>query len=125
MIKPQKKKFNLLVTTANSTVSQTFELEKTIVSIKGLLVNSNYNDLLYYRGSQRIEINKDEIFPDGYDSQLLMSGINLPPNERYYDLEGMKPGSGIVRIDYTDADDGRTAFTPYRVSLHLDVLMDK
>lgn len=125
MLKPVRKRFDLAVAAANGIVSQTFELEKTVMSIKGLLITSNMDDMLYFRGSQRIEINKDEIFPDGYESKLLMTGINVSPNKRYYDLGGMKPGSGIIKIDFADADDGRTVFTPYRVSLYLDCLMDE
>jgi hypothetical protein len=125
MLKPVRKRFDIQVTAANATVSQTFELEKTVMSLKGLLVTANFDDMLYFRGTQRIEINKDEIFPDNYESKLLMSGINVSPNKRFYDLGGMKPGSGIIRFDYTDSDDGRTVFTPYRVSLYLDCLMDE
>jgi hypothetical protein len=125
MLKPVRKRFDLAVAAANATVSQTFELEKTVMSIKGLLLTSSMDDMLYFRGSQRIEINKDEIFPEGYESKLLMSGINVSPNKRYYDLGGMKPGSGIIKMDFTDADDGRTVFAPYRVSLYLDCIMDE
>jgi hypothetical protein len=125
MLKPVRKRFDIQVTAANGTVSQTFELEKTVMSLKGLLVTANYDDMLYARGTQRIEINKDEIFPDNYESKLLMSGINVNPNKRYYDLGGMKPGSGIIKLAFTDADDGRTVFTPYRVSLYLDCMMDE
>jgi hypothetical protein len=125
MLKPVRKRFDVQIAAANATVSQTFELEKTVMSIKGLLLTSSMDDMLYFRGSQRIEINKDEIFPDNYESKLLMSGINVSPNKRYYDLGGMKPGSGIVKMDFTDADDGRTVFTPYRVSLYLDCIMDE
>jgi hypothetical protein len=125
MLKPVRKRFDIQVTAANAMVSQTFELEKTVMSLKGLLVTANFDDMLYFRGTQRIEINKDEIFPDNYESKLLMSGINVSPNKRFYDLGGMKLGSGIIRFDYTDSDDGRTVFTPYRVSLYLDCLMDE
>ncbi|MGZ4065027.1 MAG: hypothetical protein ACXVP0_18765, partial [Bacteroidia bacterium] len=85
-----------------------------------LLLTSDKDDLLYYRGSQKIEINKEEYFPDGYESKLLMSGINVSPKQRYYDLGGVNPGNGSVKITYLDTEDGRTSFTSYRVSLYLD-----
>jgi hypothetical protein len=118
-----RKRFDLQVTVENGLVSQTFELEKSIVAIKGLLMASNMDDMLYFRGSQRIEINREEIFPDGYESKLLMSGINCPPNKRHYDLNNMPPGNGLIKVDFEDMDDGRTTFTPYRVSLYLDCVM--
>lgn len=124
MIKSIRKRFDLQVAAANSNVNQTFDLEKSIVAIKGLLMASSRDDMLYFRGSQRIEINKEEIFPEGYESKLLMSGINCPPNKRFYDLNNFPPGNGQVKIEFTDADDGRTVFAAYRVSLYLDCVMD-
>ncbi len=85
MINGVRKRFDLQVTVENGAVSQTFELEKSIVAIKGLLVGSNMDDMLYFRGSQRIEINREEIFPSGYESKgqvTCMSGINCPPNKK-------------------------------------------
>lgn len=123
MIKIVKKRFDLQVEEANSTVSQTFELDKNIVSIKGVLLTSSNDELLYYRGSQKIEINKEEIFPENYESKLLMSGINVSPCKRFYNLGSFPPGNGSVKIDYKDTDDARTSFQPYRVSLYLDCEM--
>ena len=120
MLKPVKKRFDIQVTAANKMVSKSFELDRNIKSVRGLLITSDKDDLLYFRGTQRIEINKEEYFPDNYESKLLMSGINVSPKQRYYDLGGVNPGNGIVKMDYTDADDGRTEFESYRVSLYLD-----
>ena len=124
MLKATKKRFDIKITQANSTVSDTFELDKNIVKVHGVLVTSDKDDLLYYRGTQKIEINKEEFFPDNYESKLLMSGINVAPKQRYYDLGGVSPGNGRVQIVYKDLDDGRTRFEPYRVSLYLDCEME-
>jgi len=124
MLKATKKRFDIKITGANSTVSDTFELDKSIVKVNGLLVTSDKDDLLYYRGAQKIEVNKEEYFPDNYESKLLMSGINVAPKHRYYDLGGIAPGNGLVKITYVDLDDGRTVFVPYRVSLYLDCEME-
>jgi hypothetical protein len=124
MMRAIRKRFDIQVIAANTGVTQIFEMEKSITAYKGFLLSSNMDDMLYFRGSQRIEINKEEIFPDGYESKLLMSGINVSPNDRYYDLENIKPGNGQVKIEFQDTDDGRTIFQAYRVSLYLDCLMD-
>lgn len=124
MLKIVKKRYDLQVADANRSVSKPFELDKNIRRIKGVLVTSDKDDLLYYRGTQKIEINSQEYFPENYESKLLMSGINVSPNERYYKIDTDNIGNGIVKLSYTDTDDGRTAFVPYRVSLYLDCEME-
>jgi len=124
MLKPVKKRFDIPVTEANKTVSKTFELDKNIKAVKGVLVTSDKDDLLYFRGTQKIEINKEEFFPENYESKLLMSGVNVAPKQRYYDLGDVNPGNGSVKLTYTDSDDLRTQFTAYRVSLYLDCEME-
>jgi hypothetical protein len=124
MLEATKKRFDIKILVANSSVSDTFELDKNIVKVHGILVTSDKDDLLYYRGEQKIEINKKEIFPENYESKLLMSGINVEPKSRYYPLGGVAPGNFLVKISYKDLDDGRTVFTPYRVSLYLDCEME-
>jgi hypothetical protein len=120
MAKQARKRFDITIDAANQTYSKTFELDKTIVAVKGVLLTADRDEQLYFRGSQKIEINKEEFFPEGYESKLLMSGINVPPNGRYCLIGDVPPGNGIVKVDYKDADDGRTVFAAYRVSLYLD-----
>jgi hypothetical protein len=124
MLKPVKKRFDIQITGDGVSITKTFELDKNIKSIKGILLTSDKDDLLYYRGSQRIEINKIEYFPDNYESKLLMSGINIPPKSRYYDLGNVNPGNGTIKLVYQDFPDGRTVFETYRVSLYVDCEME-
>ena len=70
MLKPVKKRYDIQVTAAGQNISKSFDLDKNIKSVKGLLLTSDKDDLMYYRGSQRIEINKEEYFPDNYESKL-------------------------------------------------------
>lgn len=124
MLKPVKKRFDLDVVESSTPVNKQYELDKNITAVKGILVTSDKDDLLYYRGTQKIEINNEEIFPEGYESKLLMSGINVSPKQRYYEVGSIPPGNGLVKLSYTDKDDGRTEFEPYRVSLYLDCEME-
>jgi len=117
-----KKRFDLQVTSEAQVVTEIFQLDKNITTIKGILLTSSADDLLYYRGSQRIEINKAEVVPDNYESKLLMSGINLSPNHRWYEIGELPAGNGLVKISYTDRIDTRTSFEPYRVSLYMNCL---
>lgn len=118
-----KKRFDIAVTEAGKTFSKTFELDKNIVSVKGILFTSDKDDLLYYRGSQKVEINKEEIFPESYESKLLLSGINVSPNHRYYDLGSQPAGNGAIKVEYKDSNDSRAAFVPYRVSLYVECML--
>jgi hypothetical protein len=115
-----KKRFDVAITGADKMYSQSFELDKTITFIKGILLTADKEDMLYYRGSQKIEVNKQEVFPEDYASKLLMSGINISPNQRYYDTGNLPVGNGIVKIEYKDQNDTRLAFEPYRISIYLD-----
>jgi hypothetical protein len=45
MLKATKKRFDIKILVANSTVSDTFELEKNIVKVHGVLVTSDKDDL--------------------------------------------------------------------------------
>jgi hypothetical protein len=120
MIKNVKKRFDIQITEAGKTFSKTFDIDKDITLINGLMFSSNRDDLAYYRGTQKVEINGEEIFPDNYETKLLMSGLNVSPNERYYKLGGIIPGNGKVKIDYTDNTEDRLGFSTYRISLYLD-----
>ncbi|HMT75215.1 MAG TPA: hypothetical protein PKA77_14170 [Chitinophagaceae bacterium] len=119
MSKLIKKRFDIAVTQANGSFSKTFDLDKNITHVKGVLLSSDKDDLLYFRGTQKIEINKEEVFPENFESKLLLSGIGVAPNQRYYDIGSVPAGNGTVKIEYKDNPDGRTQYAPYRVSLYL------
>lgn len=120
MITRVKKRYDLEITEENAVHAKTFELDKNIIKVHGLLLESDRDDFLFYRGFCKIEINRQEIFPEGYAAKLLMSGINVSPNERYYELCGLEPGNGQVRVEYKDNTHLLVAFANYRVSLYLD-----
>lgn len=124
-MKQVKKRFDVEIAEHGKSYNKTFDLDKNIKIIKGVLMTSNMDDLMYYRGEQKIEINKEEYFPENYESKLLMSGVNVPPKQRYYDLGNVPAGNGVVRLIYSDKDDGRTEFQPYRVSIYLDCEMEE
>ena len=116
-----KKRYDIDVTGANAIHSKTFELDKNVEKVHGILFASDRDDLMYYRGSNKVEINSDEIFPEGYETKLLMSGLNVSPNDRFYNLGGVVPGNFKVKVEYKDTPDSRLAFVPYRISIYLDV----
>lgn len=124
MLKPMKKRFDIQISTNKESQSKTFTLDKNVTSVNGLLLTSDKDDLLYYRGTQKIELNGIEIFPENYESRLLMSGIHVAPRQRFFELGSLAPGNGIIRFQYQDNDDGRVRFETYRVSLYVDCTIE-
>ena len=114
-----EKRFDITVSSESEKVSKTFELDKNITVLKGIRIGGNKEAHLYYRGSQRIEINGQEILPEGYETKYLMASINIPMDCRYKTLDNLAPGNGKVKIEYQDSPHTDYAFAAYRVSLYL------
>lgn len=114
------KTFSFLVTTENTSYKLKFDLDKNVKLVSGLLLSSSDPRKLFFRGSQRIEISGDELFPEGYESKLLMSGISVPPSDRFVDLgDGVLSGNCEVKIQYVDEANDNAVFNPYKVTLTL------
>ncbi len=114
------KVFELTVTAANSKVSETFELDKSVKKVMGVAITSEKPDLLFHRGYARLEINKREFFPDNHAVQRIMNGVDANLENRYWPLKDVIIGNGQVKLEYTDKNDGRTVFASYTVQLYLD-----
>lgn len=121
MLRREKIIIEIPVESNNQIYTKNFDLPKNVKAVLGLLVSTDKDDMLYHRGKQKIEINKVEFFPEKYRSKLLMAGLNVPMNAKYYDMGRFHPGNGAVKIVYTDRDDGRSVFEPYLVEVYLDV----
>lgn len=114
------KTFSFLVDNPNISYNKKFELDKNIKLVSALMLSSNKPNQLFFRGSQKLEINGDELYPEDYESRLLMSGISVPPNERYVDMDdAVLAGNGEVKIVYKDTDNVLAPFDSYRVILNL------
>ena len=116
---------DVLVTAPDTTYSVSYELDKTIAFIKGFQLTSSRDNLMYIRGTQKIEVNRMEIVPEGYESKQLYSTANVAVNERFFRRGGRVPvGNGIVKIEYKDTTDAAAPFEPYRVRLNLDCIVN-
>lgn len=120
MAKFFSKDFDLLVTAAGQTFKKTFELDKSVKVITHYTILSNREDLAYYRGSFGLEINKDEIAPDGYSAKKVMSWASVPADKRLKSIGRRETGNGQISFAYTDTSDGLTAFQPYTVTLSVE-----
>lgn len=115
-----KKRYSFIVDTPIATYSKKFDLDKNIKLVRGILMSSDKPDLLFFRGSHKISVNGEELFPEDYEAKLLMSGISVPPDQKYADLgDGVIAGNGEVKISYKDAENSTTIFTPYEVNMYL------
>lgn len=120
MIKFYSKDFDVQITAAGQTVKKTFELDKSVKAITHYTILSNREDLAYYRGSFKLEINKDEIVPEGYSTKKIMCWPSVSADERLKSIGKRTTGNGLITFEYKDSNDGLTAFVPYTVSLSVE-----
>jgi hypothetical protein len=115
-----KKRFVFTVDTPGIAYPKKFDLDKNVKFVHGMLLSSDKPNLLFYRGSQKIEINGEEIFPEDYEARLLMSGISVSPDQKYADLgDGVLAGNGEVKVTYKDTDNPAAFFESYEVRIYL------
>ena len=115
-----QKRFDVLVTASGSTVKEDFKLDKTAEKVRAVLLTSDRDDLMFYRGTIKMDINGKEVFPEGFEARLLQTGLNVPPGDRYRRID-RNPGNGVIHVAYTDTNNTLASFSAYRVSLHLEV----
>lgn len=120
MIKFYSKDFDVQITAAGQTVKKTFELDKSVKAITHYTILSNREDLAYYRGSFKLEINKDEIVPEGYSTKKIMCWPSVSADERLKSIGKRTTGNGLITFEYKDSNDGLTVFAPYTVSLSVE-----
>lgn len=125
MHKTQFKRFDILVTAGDKSFPQEFELDKNVGFIRAVQFTSDRDDLMFYRGTQKIEINGKEYFPEEYESKLLLSSVNVAPNARYYCVGRLEVVNGKIKVTYTDKAHPLAPFAPYRVSLYVKLELRK
>lgn len=111
-------RFDLDITTAGQPVSDEFEIQAGTSKLIGILMTSDREDLMFYRGEQEIKVNSKEVVPESYETKLLMSGLNTVPGQRYHETE-FSVGSRKVEVKYKDNNHVKAPFEPYRVSLYV------
>lgn len=116
--------FTIDVTVADKTYTVSYELDKTIAHITGIALDSNREKLLYARGTQKIEINRQEIVPEGFLSKRLYHLPSTEAHKRFLRRGGKIPvGNGIIKVEYKDTNDALAPFEPYKVIVTLDCLL--
>lgn len=113
-----KDRFDIAVTSADETFKATFELDKHADLLMGIAITSDSESSVYYRGSQKIQLNDQELFPEDFESKLLMTGMNVSPNDRMIKTGDVPTGNGRVEVWFKDATHPLQNFQPYRVSFY-------
>lgn len=118
------KVYSFQVDSANSPYNKKFVLDKNVKLVHGIMLSSDRPDLLFYRGTQRVEISGDEIFPEEFESKMLMSGLGVAPNNKYRTLgNGVIAGNGEVKVQYKDGHNPYATFDLYKVIITLQCEM--
>ena len=113
-----KERYDLEITTANEVKKGTFDLDSNADFLFGIAITSDKEDQLYHRGSQKIQINDQELFPEDFESKLLMSGLGVSPNERVVKTGLVKAGNKKIEIWFKDSNHPNANFSAYRVSFY-------
>jgi hypothetical protein len=114
------------VTAAGETFRESFEVDKHVKKIIGIAISSDFDDKLYFRGTQKITVSEKEIYPEGYESKMLLQGLNVPVNQRIILLgEELDPGNRKVELEVTDVEHPSMGFSAYRVRLYVYSKIDE
>jgi hypothetical protein len=120
-----KERFDISVTSADASFKGEFELDKNANYLLGIAITSDRDDLLFYRGSQKMLLNDIELFPEGFESKLLMSGLNVAPDQRMITLGEIATGNGKLDVLYKDTTHPNATFTPYRITIYAFSVVEK
>lgn len=112
--------YTFLVEAEGHPVNKKFDLDKNVKIVHGIMLSSDRPNLLFYRGSQRIELSGEELYPEDFESKMFMSGMAVAPDHKYRSLgNGVVSGNGELRIQYKDTQNPNAPFAPYKVGISL------
>lgn len=114
--------FILTITEADKSYTDEFTLNDTSKKVTGIQLSSDREDLLHARGTLKIDLSGNELFPEGHEAKMLMASIHVNPNKRMYCIDE-EIGNGKVKIQYTDTNHPRTTFAPYQVILYVESII--
>lgn len=112
--------YTFLVDEDGQPLNKKFDLDKNVRVVHGIVMSSDRPNLLFYRGSQRIELSGEELFPEDYESKMFMSGMSVAPDDKYKSLgDGVVAGNGELKIQYKDTHNPNALFASYKVIVTL------
>lgn len=112
--------YTFLVDAEGQPVTRKFDLDKNVKVVHGIVMSSDKPNLLFYRGSQRIELSGEELYPEDFESKMFMSGLAVPPDQKYKSLgNGVVAGNGELKIQFKDTHNPNAPFSAYKVIIGL------
>ncbi len=114
-----KERLDINITLEGEVKKGEFQLDSNADVVYGIALTSNFEELLYYRGSQKIQVNDQELFPENFESKLLMSGLSVAPNQRVVKVGLVESGNGKVEVWYKDTESDKASFEAYTVSIYI------
>lgn len=112
--------YTFLVDAEGQPVNKKFDLDKNVKVVHGIVMSSDRPNLLFYRGSQRVELSGDELYPEDYESKMFMSGMAVAPDDKYKSLgNGVVAGNGELKIQFKDSYNPNAPFEAYKVIITL------
>lgn len=114
-----KERLDITINSPDRVVKAEFQLDSNATHLYGVALTSDKEALLFHRGSQKIQVNDRELFPEDFESKLLMTSLSVSPNHRMVRTGLIERGNGRVEVWYKDTDHSSATFSPYRVTLYL------
>lgn len=113
------KVYSFDVTQVGQSLSPEFDIEKNAKDIAGIALSADLRDMLFYAGTQRIDIGGVEVIPEGYESNLLMAGVTVAPKDKFHQFDPvLGVGNGKIKIYFVDKSNAAILnFRPYRVTV--------
>lgn len=116
MRRPIKYQLLKLVITAAGNFPISAESDKSYKRITGIHFSSSDTNSLKDSVFTKLDIDSNEIFPEGFEVKMIRTGEEVAPNDRFYSLNERAEGSTILG-NYRDA--GNALLYPYNVYIYL------
>lgn len=100
-------------------ISITEELDRDYKKLTGIafLDNNGVSSIL-----QSSSVNGKELFPKNFETAFLQSGINVPPDERFFTLYDREAAGNKIEITFVDG--GAAPKYPYTIKIYLRLESD-
>ena len=116
MRRPRKYQIIRLTINAAGDFPINAEADKAYKKITGIQLTTSNVDALKDSTFKKFEIDNNDIFPDGFEAKMLVSGQDLKPGDRWEELNERADGCTIAGT-YTDA--GNAGAYPYNARIYL------
>ncbi len=116
MRRPIKYQILKLVITGAGSFPFNAESDKAYKRVTGIHFSSSDTNALKDTVFTKLEIDSNEIFPEGHEVKMIRTGEEVAPDDRFYPLNERAEGSTIIG---SVKDAGNAATYPYNAYIYL------